>query len=70
MRTTKAINSAILIVAAATFYYNGSDGPSQVADLASAHQLLTSCVGVGSGFIFAIALLVIGQDASITVILI
>ncbi|KAA1066570.1 hypothetical protein PGT21_033847 [Puccinia graminis f. sp. tritici] len=63
------INSAILIVAAAAFYYNGSDGPSQVADLASAHQLLTSRVGVGSGYIFAIALLVAGQAASITVTL-
>jgi metal iron transporter len=40
-----------------------------VADLASAHQLLTSRVGVGSGYIFAIALLVAGQAASITVTL-
>ncbi|OAV99481.1 hypothetical protein PTTG_06667 [Puccinia triticina 1-1 BBBD Race 1] len=63
------INAAILIVAAAAFYYTGSDGPSQVADLASAHQLLTSRVGVGSGYTFAIALLVAGQAASITVTL-
>ncbi|KNZ57618.1 hypothetical protein VP01_2111g1 [Puccinia sorghi] len=65
----KAINAAILIVAAAAFYYAGSDGPSQVADLASAHELLSRRVGVGSGYIFAIALLVAGQAASITVTL-
>jgi len=63
------INAAILIVAAAAFYYAGSDGPSQVADLASAHELLSRRVGVGSGYIFAIALLVAGQAASITVTL-
>ncbi|PLW39126.1 hypothetical protein PCANC_12605 [Puccinia coronata f. sp. avenae] len=63
------INAAILIVAAAAFYYTESGGPSQVADLASAHELLTRRVGVGSGYIFAIALLVAGQAASITVTL-
>ncbi|POW04339.1 hypothetical protein PSHT_11234 [Puccinia striiformis] len=63
------INAAILIVAAAAFYYAGPDGPTQVADLASAHQLLTRQVGVGTGYIFAIALLVAGQAASITVTL-
>jgi metal iron transporter len=66
---TTAINAAILIVAAAAFYYTESGGPSQVADLASAHELLTRRVGVGSGYIFAIALLVAGQAASITVTL-
>lgn len=63
------INAAILIVAAAAFYYAGPDESLQVADLASAHQLLSSRVSVGSGYVFAIALLVAGQAASITVTL-
>ncbi|MBW0465151.1 hypothetical protein O181_004866 [Austropuccinia psidii MF-1] len=63
------VNAAILIVAAAAFYYGGSTGPIQVADLASAFKLLKNRVGESAGYIFAIALLISGQAASITVTL-
>lgn len=60
------INSAILIVAAAAFYQN----PDVISgDLYSAHDLLGKLVGPAPAFLFAFALLLSGQAASITVTL-
>ncbi|PLW33929.1 hypothetical protein PCANC_02139 [Puccinia coronata f. sp. avenae] len=65
------VNASILIVASATFFY-GSD-PSvkknESLDLQSAYELLGSQVGPIAGYLFAIALLIAGQAASITVTL-
>lgn len=65
------INAAILIVASAAFYYSpaSKSGEPQTIDLHSAFELLGSRVGVISGYLFAIALLIAGQAASITVTL-
>jgi metal iron transporter len=69
--STVAVNASILIVASATFFY-GSD-PSvkknESLDLQSAYELLGSQVGPIAGYLFAIALLIAGQAASITVTL-
>lgn len=63
------INSAILIVASAAFYYGESGTTAVVADLFSAFELLKTTVGKGSAILFAIALLAAGQSASLTVTL-
>lgn len=58
------VNSAILILAAATFYKNGLSG---VAEIQEAHQLLTPLLGTGlAGFLFAVALLASGHNSTIT----
>ncbi|NJL51337.1 MAG: divalent metal cation transporter, partial [Hydrococcus sp. SU_1_0] len=58
------INSAILIVAAATFHFSGNQ---QVADLEHAYQLLSPVLGVGAAStIFAFALLASGQSSTLT----
>ncbi len=58
------INSAILIVAAATFYTRGM---TEVAEIQQAHQLLTPLLGVsGASTIFALALLASGQNSTLT----
>jgi manganese transport protein len=58
------INSAILIVAAATFHFSGYQ---QVADLEDAYQLLSPVLGVGAAsVIFAFALLASGQSSTLT----
>jgi manganese transport protein len=58
------INSAILIVAAATFHFSGHQ---QVADLEDAYQLLSPVLGVGAAsVIFAFALLASGQSSTLT----
>lgn len=58
------VNSAILIVAAATFYTNGLH---QVAEIEEAYKLLSPLVGVGfASVIFALALLASGQNSTIT----
>ncbi len=57
-------NSAILILAAATFYKNGL---SEVAEIQEAHRLLTPLLGTGlAGFLFALALLASGHNSTIT----
>ncbi|PWN46564.1 natural resistance-associated macrophage protein, partial [Violaceomyces palustris] len=61
------VNSAILIVAAASFYYT-TDG-TVIADLFQAFQLLKDQVGKAPAILFAISLLAAGQSASITVTL-
>ncbi len=57
-------NSAILILAAATFYKNGL---SSVAEIQEAHRLLSPLLGTGlAGFLFALALLASGHNSTIT----
>ena len=65
------INSAILIVASAAFFYgNNSAGDTEVvADLFQAFNLLRDTVGKIPAILFAIALLAAGQSSSITVTL-
>lgn len=66
------INSAILIVAAAAFYYteNGTgSGQVIVASLYDAFYLLKDRLGSLPAVLFAVALLASGQSASITVTL-
>ncbi|MEJ7576664.1 MAG: Nramp family divalent metal transporter [Pyrinomonadaceae bacterium] len=58
------INSAILIVAAATFYRSGN---YQVAEIQDAYQLLSPLLGVtGASTLFAVALLASGQNSTLT----
>lgn len=58
------INSAILIVAAATFHFSGNQG---VAEIQDAYQLLSPLLGVsGASAIFGIALLASGQSSTLT----
>lgn len=63
-----AINSAILILAGAAFFYGGNAG-ADVGSLQSAYALLQARVGTATAYLFAIALLASGQAASITVTL-
>lgn len=65
------INSAILIVAAAAFYYspNLTPGSVVIADLYDAFYLLKARLGSLAAVLFAVALLAAGQSASITVTL-
>lgn len=58
------INSAILIVAGAAFYYGS--GSREVGDLYDAYDLLHDTLGKAYAVLFAIALLAAGQAASIT----
>ncbi len=58
------INSAILVVAAATFY---STGNHEVADIHNAHELLTPLLGTTlASTLFAVALLASGQSSTLT----
>ncbi|MES2525378.1 MAG: Nramp family divalent metal transporter [Gemmatimonadota bacterium] len=58
------INSAILIVAAATFYTTGNNN---VAEIQDAYKLLTPLLGAaGASTVFAIALLASGQNSTLT----
>ena len=58
------INSAILIVSAATFHFSGYQ---QVAEIQDAYKLLSPLLGVGAASaIFAIALLASGQSSTLT----
>ena len=58
------INSAILIIAAATFYTTGN---RQVAEIQDAYLLLSPLMGVGAASaIFGIALLASGQSSTLT----
>ena len=58
-----AINSAMILMAASTFY-NGSG--TQVDDLAVAGSMLTPLLGKKASVIFALALLLAGLSSSIT----
>ena len=57
-----AINSAMILLAATTFYKYGTE----VTDLAQAKDLLTPLLGTNAGNIFAIALLLAGISSTIT----
>jgi manganese transport protein len=58
------INSAILIVAAATFYRSGN---THIAEIGEAYQLLSPLLGVaGASTLFAVALLASGQSSTLT----
>lgn len=57
-----AINSAMIILAAATFYQHGTE----VSDLAQAKELLSPLLGANAGNIFAAALLLAGVSSTIT----
>ncbi|KAG8689355.1 hypothetical protein FRC09_012454 [Ceratobasidium sp. 395] len=60
-----SINSAILILGAAAFYYGGN-GQSLDVGLFDAHDLIRDRIGRPAAFLFALALLCSGQSASIT----
>jgi manganese transport protein len=61
------INSAILILSAATFHFSGNQG---VAEIGDAYQLLSPLLGVSvASTLFAVALLASGQNSTITGIL-
>ncbi|KAG9127978.1 hypothetical protein FRC07_006572 [Ceratobasidium sp. 392] len=60
-----SINSAILILGAAAFYYGGN-GQSLDVGLFDAHDLIKERIGRPAAFLFALALLCSGQSASIT----
>ncbi|SRR5579883_1344603 len=58
------INSAILIVAAATFHFSGNQN---VAEIQDAYQLLTPLLGTGAAsMLFGLALLASGQSSTLT----
>jgi manganese transport protein len=57
-----AINSAMILLAAATFFQKGII----VTELSQAHELLTPLIGGASAVVFAIALLFAGFSSSIT----
>jgi manganese transport protein len=57
-----AINSAMILIAAATFFCSGT----RVTDLAQAQSLLRPLLGGGASVVFAIALLFAGVSSSIT----
>lgn len=62
------VNSAILIVSAANFYYSPPSSPQhqQVGDLFSAHDLLSSVLGPTAGLFYALGLLFAGQSSTLT----
>ncbi|KAI8995398.1 natural resistance-associated macrophage protein [Trametes punicea] len=60
------INSAILVIASAVFFKDGSSASSAPAGLFDAHDLIKERIGAAAAFIFALALLCAGQTASIT----
>ncbi|CAO0789573.1 unnamed protein product [Mucor circinelloides] len=60
------VNCAILIVAAANFYYGPDTQQQQVQDLFSAHALLMQYLGPPAAVTFALALLCAGQSSTLT----
>ncbi|KAG0014477.1 hypothetical protein BGZ81_000430 [Podila clonocystis] len=61
------VNSAILIVSAATFKYKFPDANNEdLADFFDAFHLLTQYLGKAAGYIFAVALLMAGQSSTLT----
>jgi manganese transport protein len=57
------INSAILIIAAATFH---TSGHAEVAEIQDAYKLLSPLLGAGASTAFALALLASGQNSTLT----
>ncbi|KAF9321192.1 hypothetical protein BG003_003016 [Podila horticola] len=61
------VNSAILIVSAATFKYKFPDANNEgLADFFDAFHLLSQYLGKAAGYIFAVALLMAGQSSTLT----
>ena len=58
-----AINAAILVMSAATFFAHGNHA---VEDIRVACQLLTPALGGAASFVFALALLASGQNSTLT----
>ncbi|KWU44700.1 natural resistance-associated macrophage protein [Rhodotorula sp. JG-1b] len=65
------VNSAILILGAAVFYYGDGQSSSRtgVSDLFDAYDLIKQYLGQALAYVFAVALLAAGQSASLTVTL-
>ncbi|KLO20492.1 natural resistance-associated macrophage protein [Schizopora paradoxa] len=62
-----AINSAILVLAGAVFFFGpGRNSMTQAAGLFDAHDLIRNFIGKPAALIFALALVCSGQSASIT----
>jgi metal iron transporter len=64
------INSFILVLASAVFFYgpapaDGSSNSGSPASLFDAHALISSRVGKGAGTLFAVSLLFAGQSAAL-----
>lgn len=59
------VNAAMLILAAAVFYYGVHQNRS-VADITTAYKLLSPAIGAAAPKVFAVALLASGQQATIT----
>ncbi|MDY0883902.1 Nramp family divalent metal transporter [Dongia soli] len=57
------VNAAILILAAATFY---ATGQGDIAGLADAQALLEPILGPAAAIVFALALLIAGQNSTVT----
>ncbi|KAG8726406.1 hypothetical protein FRC12_023430 [Ceratobasidium sp. 428] len=60
------INSAILVLAAAAFFYSGRSQDVGDAGLFDAYDLIRDIIGKPAAVMFAVALLCSGQSASIT----
>ncbi|KAI9005432.1 natural resistance-associated macrophage protein-domain-containing protein [Phycomyces nitens] len=60
------VNSAILIVASANFFYGPNTQRQSVQDLFSAHDLLNTYLGPPAAIVFALALLCAGQSSTLT----
>ncbi|KAG0253894.1 hypothetical protein BG011_006111 [Mortierella polycephala] len=61
------VNSAILIVSAATFKYKYPDANNEgLADFFDAFHLLSQYLGKAAGYVFAVALLLAGQSSTLT----
>ncbi|RIA90544.1 natural resistance-associated macrophage protein [Glomus cerebriforme] len=58
------VNSSILIVASANFFYKNTE--ENVATLFDAHDLLSKYLGKPAGIVFALALLIAGQSSTLT----
>ncbi|WAQ91694.1 hypothetical protein PtA15_15A85 [Puccinia triticina] len=62
------VNSAILVIASTTFFYNKPAGPIvEEADLVAMHQLLKTQLGAGLATLFAASLWLSGNAASLTI---
>ncbi|PLW05138.1 hypothetical protein PCANC_21482 [Puccinia coronata f. sp. avenae] len=62
------VNSAILVIASTTFFYNKPAGPIiEEADLVAMHQLLKTQLGAGLATLFAVSLWLSGNAASLTI---
>ncbi|KAF9979681.1 hypothetical protein BGZ75_009345 [Mortierella antarctica] len=61
------VNSAILIVSAATFKYKNPElSNTEIADFFDAFKLLSQYLGSAAGYVFAVALLMAGQSSTLT----